>query len=100
MQTSYLLRLAAIVAVTAATLSLSSGAAAQENSDFTSSECGAGVIEACGERITYECGWEWDKTFVPFFPYRAYVPRYACEMDIRDLLYRHYGRGTPRDVEQ
>ena len=99
MHTRIMLRITAVIAASAATLSLANAAAAQEESKAEATECGAGVIEVCGERTTYECEWEWGWTYVPYFPYRGYIPHYACDVDSRDTLYRHYARSTRPDAE-
>lgn len=95
MHTHNMLRIIAVIAASAATVSLANAAAAQDDAGSVAEECGAGLIEVCGERTTYECGWEWGWTFVPYFPYRGYLPHYSCDQTMRTELYK-YSTRVPR----
>ena len=96
MHTNLPLKVAAVLAVSLATLSVATGAAAQEDPTFVSTECGAGRTEPCGQTTTYKCEWGWGWTAAYTFPYTIYAPVYECEVRLRDLIYKNSTSGEIR----
>ncbi len=99
MHVNRLSRTSAFVAIPLALLGLltiaRASAAAQYEITLSPTECGGGLVEACGDRTESTCKWKGRWVMMSFPPFLAYLPWRVCEPTTHTLLFKNQSRGEP-----